>query len=132
MHQLAAYLQDNKGDRMSKLYIFSLILVSQIVMANEVKVVDVKLSNKGSQHYRVDVSLLHADTGWDHYADGWQVLDENKKMIGERILHHPHVNEQPFTRSLYDIVIPEGTRFIYIRAHDKLHGDGILHKVDIN
>ncbi|MDH5424491.1 MAG: hypothetical protein OEY29_05830 [Gammaproteobacteria bacterium] len=117
---------------MNKLYIICLAVFSQIVLANEVKIVDVSLVSKGAQHYRVNVTLLHEDTGWDHYADGWKILDENKKVIGQRILHHPHVNEQPFTRSLHDVVIPEAVQFIYIRAHDKIHGDSTDRKVDIN
>ncbi|MCK5337009.1 MAG: hypothetical protein KAQ67_12650 [Gammaproteobacteria bacterium] len=117
---------------MNKLLIFGLMLFTQIAVANGVKVVEVKLSNKSSQHYKIDVTLLHADTGWDHYADGWEVLDENRKVIGKRTLHHPHVSEQPFTRSLYDVSIKKGAQFIYIRAHDKVHGNSELHKVNLN
>ena len=42
----------------------------------------------------------HPDTGWDDYADGWRVLDMDGNELGMRVLHHPHVDEQPFTRSL--------------------------------
>ena len=24
--------------------------------------------------WRFDVTISHPDTGWDHYADGWEVL----------------------------------------------------------
>lgn len=48
----------------------------------------------------VHVTLSHPDTGWDHYADGWEVLDANGTRLGLRVLAHPHVEEQPFTRSL--------------------------------
>ena len=117
---------------MNKLLISGLIFFSQLSCADEVKIVDVNLKDKGSQHFRIDVTLLHADTGWDHYADGWEVLDENKKLIGKRVLHHPHVSEQPFTRSLYDIKIQKGARYIYIRAHDKVHGNSPLRKIELN
>lgn len=117
---------------MNKIFILGLMLFCQLAVANEAKVVEVKLHNKGAQHYRVDVTLLHADAGWDHYADGWKILNESKKTIGTRVLHHPHVNEQPFTRSLYDVVIKKGVKFIYIQAHDKVHGDGELYKVSLN
>jgi hypothetical protein len=32
------------------------------------------------------------------------------------------VNEQPFTRGLYDVTIPKDIIIIYIEAHDKVHG----------
>ncbi|MBF9035429.1 hypothetical protein HKCCE2091_14375 [Rhodobacterales bacterium HKCCE2091] len=49
---------------------------------------------------RLSVTLRHADTGWDHYADAWEVLDAEGNSLGLRELAHPHVDEQPFTRSL--------------------------------
>ncbi|MDH5391783.1 MAG: hypothetical protein OEY11_01230 [Gammaproteobacteria bacterium] len=117
---------------MNKLLLISVLLMSQQVMANEVKIVDVKLVKKSAEHYRVDVTLLHGDTGWDHYADGWEILDQNKKRIGQRVLGHPHVNEQPFTRSLQNAEIAKANQHIYIRAHDKIHGYSKLYKVKLN
>jgi len=117
---------------MNKFLMIGLMLFSQVLLADTVKIVDVKIKPQAGQQLRIDVTLLHADTGWDHYADGWQVLDENKKVIGARVLYHPHVNEQPFTRSLSGIVINKKTRFIYIRAHDKVHGNSELKKIDLN
>lgn len=108
------------------------MLVSQLAIANEVEVVSVKLKNKTAEHYKIDVTLLHGDTGWDHYANAWEVLDEKKKLIATRVLHHPHVGEQPFTRSLYDVVIPDGNKIIYVRGNDKVHGKGKLYKINLN
>ena len=71
---------------------------------------------------RVSVNLSHADTGWDDYADGWEVLDADGNRLGFRELLHPHVNEQPFTRSLGDVQIPEGATSIFIRARDNVGG----------
>jgi len=72
--------------------------------------------------WRFDVSILHPDTGWDHYADGWRVLDMDGNELGMRVLHHPHVNEQPFTRSLSGIKIPAGITQVQIQARDLPHG----------
>lgn len=80
-----------------------------------------KLTASGTA-WRVDVTLRHGDTGWDHYADGWEVVDADGARLGYRELLHPHVNEQPFTRSLSGVVIPDGTAVVYIRAHDSVHG----------
>jgi len=66
--------------------------------------------------WRIVVTLRHPDTGWDHYADGWEVLAPDGTRLGVRELTHPHVNEQPFTRSLSAIAIPEPIRQITIRA----------------
>ncbi len=69
-----------------------------------------------------DVTIRHPDTGWDHYADGWAVLAPDGTQLGYRKLLHPHENEQPFTRSLSGVVVPEGVTSVQIRAHDSVHG----------
>ncbi|RMA43963.1 hypothetical protein [Rhodophyticola porphyridii] len=73
---------------------------------------------------RVSVTLAHPDTGWDHYADGWQVELEDGTVLGTRVLLHPHVEEQPFTRSLGDVAIPEGVTQVFIRARCNVTGWG--------
>ncbi|WP_297770606.1 hypothetical protein [uncultured Roseovarius sp.] len=89
--------------------------------ADEPKVLDVNVEKSGMS-WRVDVTLEHPDTGWDHYADGWDVLDADGNRLGYRVLHHPHVNEQPFTRSLNNLQIPDGTREVFIKAHCSVDG----------
>jgi hypothetical protein len=71
--------------------------------------------------WRFDVSLSHPDSGWDHYADLWQVRDETGRVLGTRTLVHPHVDEQPFTRSLAGINIPPGLSqvSVYARCTDR-------------
>ena len=70
------------------------------------------------------VALSHPDTGWEHYADGWEVVDAEGNTLGHRTLAHPHVNEQPFTRSLSGVEIPEGTTHVFVRAHCLVDGWG--------
>jgi len=72
--------------------------------------------------FRVTVS--HADTGWEHYADAWRVVGPDGTVLGTRTLHHPHVEEQPFTRSLSGVRIPEGVARVRIEARDSRHGWG--------
>jgi len=81
-------------------------------------------ASQGAGGWTFTVSVRHADTGWDHYADGWEVLDGEGERLGYRELLHPHENEQPFTRSLSGVEIPEGTASVTIRAHDSEHGWG--------
>jgi len=91
------------------------------VMANQVEIVKVKMESSGNS-WTFNVTLLHEDKGWNHYADGWRVVDAKGKELGYRKLWHPHVNEQPFTRSLSNVTIPGTEKIIYIEAHDKVHG----------
>ncbi len=45
-------------------------------------------------------------------------------VLGTRVLLHPHETEQPFTRSLGVVKIPEAVRQVTLRAHDRVHGYG--------
>ncbi len=89
--------------------------------ADPVTVVDVDATKSGGT-WRFSVTLEHPDTGWDHYADAWEVLDADGNRLGIRELAHPHVNEQPFTRSQSGIVIPDGLTTVYIRARENVDG----------
>ena len=71
-----------------------------------------------------NVTVKHADQGWKHYADKWDVLTTDGKLLATRTLHHPHVKEQPFTRSLGNITVPPEVKKVVIRAHDSVHGYG--------
>lgn len=101
-----------------------LLLPSLSTFAGEVTIVDATASPTGSGVYSFAVTLRHADSGWDHYADSWEVIAPGGELIGKRTLYHPHVDEQPFTRSLSGVAIPDGVDHVEIRAHDKLHGYG--------
>jgi len=109
---------------------FSLSLVGLMLVnpvdAGEVVILGADLTHQGNSIWSLNVTLKHEDTGWDHYADNWRLVDAQGLVLGERVLFHPHVNEQPFTRSLNAIKIPEITvrqgDILYIEAHDKRHG----------
>lgn len=92
--------------------------------AGEVEVLDARATPAGSGAWRFDVTLRHADEGWEHYADAWDVVAPDGTVLGTRTLHHPHVDEQPFTRSLSGVEIPAGITAVTIRGHDKVHGHG--------
>jgi len=92
--------------------------------AGEADVVDVEVTKQGEGTFRFDVTLRHADEGWDHYADRWEVLGPDGAALGVRELAHPHVNEQPFTRSLSGVAIPADVGEVRVRARDSVHGYG--------
>ncbi|PWJ18109.1 hypothetical protein [Jannaschia seohaensis] len=70
------------------------------------------------------VTVSHPDSGWEHYADGWSVFSPDGTELGHRKLLHPHETEQPFTRSLSGVAVPEGVMDVTLRAHDSVHGWG--------
>ena len=77
------------------------------------------------------VTVEHLDTGWEDYADGWDVLTPDGAVFKpdpdspfSRLLLHPHENEQPFTRSQSGIVITAGVTQVLVRAHDLVDGFG--------
>lgn len=92
--------------------------------AGEADVVEVATERAGDGSYGFSVTVRHADEGWDHYADRWEVLAPDDTVLGARVLHHPHVDEQPFTRSLSGVDIPADLRRVRIRARDSVHGYG--------
>ena len=77
---------------------------------------------QGNTQWSASVTLEHNDSGWDHYADEWRVVDGSGQVLGSRVLLHPHIDEQPFTRSANNIAIPNGTSIVYIEAHDTIDG----------
>lgn len=93
-------------------------------LAGEADVVSAEASRNGDGTWRFTVSVRHADEGWDHYADQWQVLGPDGEVLGTRTLYHPHVDEQPFTRSLSGVRLPDAVDRVTIRARDSLHGHG--------
>ena len=101
--------------------ILATILTTAPVLAGDVEIVNAEFRGSGGD-WSVSVTLLHGDTGWDHYADAWRVVAEDGTVLGTRTLYHPHENEQPFTRSLGGVSIPAGARIVYVEAHDKVHG----------
>lgn len=87
------------------------------------------LASDGSWIFHVTVR--HPDTGWEDYADGWDIVTTNGSVLktneGDpftRLLLHPHENEQPFTRSQSGILVPEGVSKVTVRAHDIVDGFG--------
>lgn len=90
--------------------------------AGEADILDATAERAGNA-WRISATVRHADTGWDHYANGFEIVAPDGTLLGTRVLHHPHVEEQPFTRS-HTLAIPEGISEITIRALDSVHGAG--------
>ncbi len=92
--------------------------------AGEADVISVTVAETGTRIYRFDVTVRHEDSGWKHFADRWEVLDPDGRVLATRKLLHPHEKEQPFTRSLSGVRVPRGIVSVTIRAHDSMHEYG--------
>jgi hypothetical protein len=78
------------------------------------------------------VTVRHADAGWDHYTDRWEVVGPDGAVLATRVLLHPHVDQQPFTREQAGVVVPVAVHRVTIRAHDSVHGwGGVAARVDL-
>ncbi len=102
----------------------ALAVPSSLALAGEADVVAVEAHMTAPGVYRFDVSVRHDDTGWDHYANAWEVVAPDGTVLGTRELLHPHENEQPFTRSLSGVEIPDDIATVTVRAVDSVHDRG--------
>lgn len=100
---------------MNKILLIILMTILVKAYAESPVIVDVKAQRQPSQLYNIVVTLKHADTGWEHFANEW-VVEVDGEIIATRTLHHPHVDEQPFTRSLRDVNIPVGAKSVKVFA----------------
>ena len=93
-------------------------------LAEEASVEGVTVRKNIDGTYYFEVTVRHSDTGWDHYVNRWEVVGPDGTIYGERVLLHPHENEQPFTRSQNGIPVPESVKSVTVRAHDSVHQFG--------
>lgn len=87
-------------------------------------VLDVALTQTGDGVYRVAVTLSSPYDTPERYADAWRVLTPDCEVLGVRILTHDHQFEQPFTRSLSGVEIPDGVTEITVQGRDQIAGWG--------
>lgn len=73
--------------------------------------------------YQFSVGIRSPDTGCDRFADWWEVLSPEGKLLYRRILFHSHVDEQPFERSGGPVPIGANDQ-VWVRAHMSRGGYG--------
>ncbi|MEO0887951.1 MAG: hypothetical protein AAFY54_18770, partial [Cyanobacteria bacterium J06648_10] len=69
-----------------------------------------------SNSYTFSVEVSSPDEGCDNYANWWEVITEDGRLLYRRILAHSHVDEQPFTRSGGPVEI-EPDEVVIVRSH---------------
>jgi len=95
--------------------IFLFTACSADIAPGTANVIDVETKGTSGKYYFY-VTLLSDETGCEQYADWWEVLDENGKLLYRRILVHSHPDDQPFRRSGGSVDVTP-TQTLYIRAH---------------
>lgn len=108
----------------NKLLALCTLLMVSTINAGEADVTAVDVGRSPDGTYRFDVTVRHGDEGWDHYANKWEVVAPDGQVLGTRTLYHPHVDEQPFTRSLSGVEISQNIGTVTVRAYDLVHGNG--------
>lgn len=106
---------------MKHLVFISSMLAAGPLAADPAMIKRIEASGSGGI-WRFSVTLAHGDTGWEDYADGWRVELEDGSVLATRTLAHPHVNEQPFTRTQSGIRIPECVARVFVRASTNTDG----------
>jgi len=83
---------------------------------------EVVIAAEAGGTFRFDVTVRSPDTGWEKYADAWEVRAPDGTVLGTRVLAHPHGDEQPFTRSLTGVAIPVDITQVEVAARDLVEG----------
>ena len=84
----------------------------------------VELTATGDRTFDVAVTISSPYDTPERYADGWRVLDADGAVLGLHELTHDHASEQPFTRTQYDLEIPDGVEQITVEGRDLENGFG--------
>ena len=112
---------------------FGFVVVSLVILSPPVHsqseqrfpdVVSVKVEVAQSGVFNFDVTVSSPYDTPSRYADGFRVSTIEGKLLGERKLMHDHQTEQPFTRDLYSVKIPEEIKKVVVQARDQKYGYG--------
>ncbi len=104
--------------------VLAFLLLAGAALAGEADVRGAVATLQRDGTFKFSVTIHHADADWKHYADKWEIVGPDGKVLGTRVLAHPHVRRNTFTRILKKVVIPPDVDRVTIRAHDKIHGFG--------
>ncbi len=71
-----------------------------------------------------DVTVNSPYDSPQRYADAWRIIGSDGTVYGIRELLHDHAGEQPFTRSLHGVEIPNRVESVTVEARDLANGWG--------
>lgn len=107
-----------------KSYLFILSFLTTFSYAQKADVLTAVAHCNPYNSCNFEVTIQHKDEDWKHFANAYDIVTLEGEVLATRILHHPHINEQPFTRSISNVKIPKDVKSVIIRANDLLHGYG--------
>ncbi len=84
------------------------------------QVTNIKATGEAN-NYTFAVTVKSPDTGCDRYADWWEVITPEGKLLYRRVLLHSHVDEQPFERT-GGIVAVDPEQKVIVRVHMSTDG----------
>jgi hypothetical protein len=101
-----------------------LLILASAAWAGEADVVAVAVDRHPDTDdvFDVRVTILSNDTGDAYYANAFEVLAPDGRVLGRLDFPRPHADEQPFTRALENLKVPLGIDRITVRAHHKPRG----------
>lgn len=82
------------------------------------------VARQDGETWAFDVTISSPYDTPERYADGWRVLAPDGTELGFRLLTHDHAAEQPFTRSLGGVEIPDDVQVVTIEGRDQANGFG--------
>jgi hypothetical protein len=117
------------GSLVQRIAVTVLLLVSVMALAQAdtrkyPDVINVSVTQTGDARYRFDVTLSSPYDSPERYADAFRVKTAEGQTLGVRELLHHHANEQPFTRSLNNVEIPDGIGEVIVQGRDQTYGYG--------
>lgn len=87
-------------------------------------VIAAKVQARDADIFDFDVTVSSPYDTPQRYADGFRVAGTDGVVYGERQLLHDHASEQPFTRDLHGVKIPQPIRRVVLQARDRKFGYG--------
>lgn len=70
----------------------------------------------------IAVTIQHDDSGWDHFADGFEVQAPDGTRLGYRELTRPNVGQRTQDVDMTGLKLPEGIGYVLIRTRCSLVG----------
>jgi ABC-type oligopeptide transport system substrate-binding subunit len=79
-------------------------------------------ATKDGETWTFALTVVSDDISATEFGDSWELRTLDGDVLATRVLAHEHINEQPFTRSMSGIVIPDGVKTVIGVAHHNVGG----------